>query len=174
MIAIPTFATVASSLKEAAAAAKAMIELRDSAAFRAQANELHSKIASALADSISAYESQALQMRRLDELEAEIRALKTWETEKQRYQLERLPPGVFVYTLKPSAGDGEPVHSICQTCYQRGKKSILHSDECHNGVNNLNCAECGSTLQVGIYQQPQSHFIHEDDYPRGGGDDWMR
>jgi hypothetical protein len=91
-------------------------------------------------------------------LKARVVDLETWEAEKRRYQLEQLPPGVFVYSLKQEMANGEPPHSICQTCYQRGKKSILHSDEPGNGVYNMTCHECGTSLHVGHFRPPPANY----------------
>jgi hypothetical protein len=95
--------------------------------------------------------------------------LEGWEREKKRYQLEQLPPGVFVYALKPDMAAGEPLHQICQTCYQRGKKSILHSSERASGLHNLECHECGTRLTVGAYRRFLSGYGQSD----GGPNDWM-
>ena len=163
MAVLATFATVAGSLKTAADTVKTMINLRDAAAFQPKANELQGQISAALADAIAAYEAQTAQLQRIRELEDEVRSLKTWEAEKQRYALQRLPPGIFVYSLKSDMAAGEPPHSICQTCYQRGKKSILHEDETHNGVHNIECAECGTKLLVGHFVAPRSDSEYGSD-----------
>ena len=61
-------------------------------------------------------------------LKAHVAEMEAWAVQKERYQLKELAPGVFVYALKPGMEGGEPPHQICQTCYQRGKRAILHAD----------------------------------------------
>jgi hypothetical protein len=113
---------------------------------------------------LSAQAQQSQLIDRLRALEKEIAETKTWETEKQRYQLEELPPGSFVLALKPEFSGGEPRHYICQTCYQRSKKSILHADEHYNGIHHLSCCECGTKLQVGHFAAPQVRHSTRDRY----------
>jgi hypothetical protein len=118
---------------------------------------------------LAAQEAQSKLVEHLRALEKEVADLKTWEAEKQRYQLQQLPPSVFVLTLKPEIAAGEPIHSICQTCYQRGKKSILHGDEHRNGIHHLTCHECGTRLQVGHFVPPRVNQGSHGGGPQG----WM-
>jgi len=133
------------AVKAAFDMAKGLKDINDAAIRNAAIIELQQKI-------LGAQEEQATLIQRLGELEKEIADLKSWEAEKQRYELKELPPGVFVYDLKPGTSANEPPHSICQTCYQRGKKSILHSDEPGNGIHHLSCYECGTQLRVGHFR----------------------
>ncbi|HEY8871812.1 MAG TPA: hypothetical protein VIM52_02200 [Stellaceae bacterium] len=111
---------------------------------------------------LSAQAQQSELIDRLRALEKEIAEAKTWETEKRRYQLEQLPPGSFALALKPEFSGGEPPHYICQTCFQRGKKSILHADEHYNGIHHLSCCECSTKLQVGHFVAPQVMHSYRD------------
>jgi hypothetical protein len=106
---------------------------------------------------LTAQAEQASLVERLRTLEKQLTELKAWEAEKERYQLHELPPGVFVLSLKPEMGNGEPDHSICQACYQRGKKSVLHADEHRNGIHHLTCHECSAVLRVGHFTTPRVH-----------------
>jgi hypothetical protein len=101
---------------------------------------------------LAAQLAQSTLIERVRELEGEMARVKAWEAEKQRYKLEELPPGVFVRTLKPDMAAGEPMHRICQTCYERGKKSVLNASEPYNGQRDLTCNECGSKLTAGIFR----------------------
>lgn len=65
---------------------------------------------------------------RVGELEAEVRSFKTWETEKQRYELKGLARGFLAYVLKkPERATATP-HAICTNCYERSFKSMLQSN----------------------------------------------
>jgi hypothetical protein len=100
---------------------------------------------------LSAQAEESALLERVRALENENVELKKWDAEKRRYQLEMLPPGVYVYGLRPENAAGEPLHSICQTCYQRGKKSVLHASEPSNGIYHLQCHECGTRLRGGAF-----------------------
>lgn len=76
---------------------------------------------------LTAREKQATLLERVSNLEKEVADFEAWDAEKQRYNLTDFGGGTFAYTLKPEAGEGEPAHSICAACYQKGHKSILQN-----------------------------------------------
>src|SRR5262245_2293063 len=78
-------------------------EMNDAAIRNAAVIELQTQI-------LAAQEQQATLIERVSQLEKEVDRFETWEAEKQRYKLEQLPPGVFVYSLKPDMAQGEPQH----------------------------------------------------------------
>ncbi len=127
--------------------ARGLKDIHDNAIRNAAIIELQEQMLSAQAEQSSLVE-------RARSLEKQLTELRAWEAEKKRYQLEELPPGVFVLSLKPKMAAGKPHHSICQTCYQRGKKSVLHADEKRNGIYHLTCHECGTKLIIGHFIRP--------------------
>lgn len=145
MSVLATFSAVTGTLKAAGETVKTMIDLHDAAIFRAKAIELQQQISSALADSISAYESQAAALQRVQELEKEVTNLKAWDADKQRYELKELgTQGIFAYTLKAEAQGTEPIHSICPDCYQQGIKSIVQQVTRFPGRTDVRiCQRCG-------------------------------
>jgi len=172
---LPTFATVAGSLKGAAETLRTMVNIRDEAAFQPKANELHSQINAALSDALTAYETQRAQLERIRELEDEVRTIKTWEAEKKRYALNQLPPGVFVMSLKPDLAGEEPMHQICKTCFEHGKKSVLDSGVERRGVRYLTCTECKTRLEIGTPQPLRMAATSYNPFSESGdGLGWMR
>jgi hypothetical protein len=131
-----------SALKAMLDIAKGLKDMNDAAARNAVAIELQEKI-------LAAREAQSALAERVRELEEEVAGFKTWEAEKQRYKLTKLPPGTFVYTLKDSDELGEESHQLCEKCYQAGKKAILHSYGSRHDVEKLACLGCGSEYWVG-------------------------
>jgi hypothetical protein len=94
-------------------------------------------------------------LERISELENEIAELKAWDAETARYALQELPPGTLVRTLKQEAAStGEPIHSICTTCYSDKKISPLHKGETSHGQYNLRCYSCKNIYSVGIFNPP--------------------
>ncbi|MER8767302.1 hypothetical protein [Mesorhizobium sp. M0590] len=90
----------------------------------------------------------------VSELEAQVRRFETWEAEKQRYQLEELPPGILMYRLKSGMENGEPPHKICANCYNKGVKSLLHNTGTYNGRTHWKCHSCGFDEQTGNFNPP--------------------
>jgi len=136
-----------SAFKAMMDSAKALKDITDGTARNAAIIELQEKI-------LSAQSAQTALVERVRELEEEVRSFKTWEAEKQRYQLEKLPPGVIVRTLKADMARGEPVHHICENCYQHGEASPLNATEEVNGVYHLSCNRCKAKMQVGHFVAP--------------------
>lgn len=127
--------------------AKGIKDMSDASARYAAVIELQEKI-------LSAQEAQSALVQRVRDLETEMTQMEKWDTEKQRYQLKSLPPGVFVYALKPEETGGEPPHYICQNCHENGKKSHLHGSGDHYGTATFECKRCGSKFRIGRFNPP--------------------
>jgi DNA repair exonuclease SbcCD ATPase subunit len=114
------------AIRSASEITQTLIGLRDSAKLLEKTVELNREIAAAQTALFGAQSEQASLVKTIDELEKEITRLKSWETEKKRYELKRYDPGVFFYVLKVAEAAGEPIHHLCTKCYQEDKKSIIH------------------------------------------------
>jgi len=164
MVDMAAIAGAAGALKTALDLAKSALGMHDAALIRAKVTEMQGEISTALAGAITAQTDQLAMLNRVDKLEKELAKHEAWDAEKKRYQMERLPPGVLVYTLKQeAAAPAEEIHSICPTCYHRSKTSPLQATEPSNGVHHLKCFECGTGLEVGIYR-PSTVNRHRSDY----------
>ena len=139
--------------------AKALKDMNDAAVRNAAVIELQEQILSAQAE-------QSALIQKVRELEADVMKFEDWETEKKRYKLCALPPGVHVYSLKPEMADGEPAHHLCEVCYNKGHKSILHQSAVNSGLYHLKCHSCGADYRAG-------HHTGEVVIAHGARDDWM-
>jgi hypothetical protein len=74
---------------------------------------------------LAAQSTQTDLIQRIGELEKEVAGLKSWEAEKQRYELKRYDPGTLFYLLKEAEARGEPIHHLCAKCYKNSKPSIV-------------------------------------------------
>jgi hypothetical protein len=138
---------------------KAMVGLRDAAQILEKTVELNQKILTvqtALADEQA---EQTSLIQAIREREEETTHLKAWETEKQRYELKELRSGAFAYSLKEEAASGEPPHSICASCYERGQKSILQQETRFPGRASVAvCHGCGAEIYVmGGWETAHTH-----------------
>ena len=109
-----------SSLKTAFDMAKALKDIDDRTRRNDAVIELQEKI-------LGAQTAQAALIEQVGELEKEVAAMKAWDADKQRYQLQDLGKGFYAYILKVGVENGEPPHAICTNCYQKSLKSILQS-----------------------------------------------
>jgi Zn finger protein HypA/HybF involved in hydrogenase expression len=94
---------------------------------------------------IEAAESQA---HRVAELEAEVRQLKDFDREAERYQLAEIGPGVYAYTPKAGQEREEPAHCLCANCFLKRQKSILQQRFQGMDGKTFYCHACGSDLHV--------------------------
>jgi Zn finger protein HypA/HybF involved in hydrogenase expression len=113
------------AVKAATEIVKTIAGLRDSANLLENTVGLNQKILSVQTALADAQSEQASLIQRIGELEKEVTALKSWEAEKQRYELKRYDSGSLFYTLKEAEARGEPVHHLCAKCYNNGKPSII-------------------------------------------------
>jgi hypothetical protein len=74
---------------------------------------------------LSAQQAQAALIQTVADLEKEIAALRSWEADKQRYELRDLQKGFFAFVLKQGMENGETPHALCTNCFQKGVKSYL-------------------------------------------------
>jgi hypothetical protein len=147
---------IMSPLKTAGEMAQGLIEIRDTVKFGDAVIKLQAQIMSAQQGALAAQSRETEMTEEIRSLKTHVAELEAWDAQKDRYDLKRLEPGVFVYSLKPDMAAGEPPHYICQTCYQHGKRSILQSLGAYNGQEKFDCHECKTRLATGIYTPPPS------------------
>jgi hypothetical protein len=147
--------SITSPLKSAGDLVQGIVEVRDMVKLGQLQVKLQGQIMAALAGATAAQQNELAMGEEIRRLKARVVELETWEAEKKRYILDKLPPGVFVYSLKPEMAAGEPPHQICERCYNEGKKFLLHQGEQRNGVYNLVCNGCRTQLHVGHFRPPE-------------------
>jgi Zn finger protein HypA/HybF involved in hydrogenase expression len=128
--------------------AKALKDINDAAIRNGAIIELQEKI-------VAAREAQATLLERIRELEKEVADFKTWDTEKQKYEMKVLSPEAIVYSLKTQIPGAEPAHYICANCYEDGKKSFLQrkpanriATEHFGEKDKLICPRCHSSVSA--------------------------
>jgi hypothetical protein len=149
-------AAIVGSLNSAKEIAKSFVGLRDAAVIQTKVIELQTAILSAQKSAFSANAAQTALLEQVRQLKEEVARLKAWETEKQRYQLTELTPGVMAYALKEEMRAGEPTHYLCANCYQNGEKAFLQQETRTPGMARVQvCHKCGSELYVRGIRQPE-------------------
>jgi hypothetical protein len=130
------------SIKAAFDIAKGLKDINDVTIRNGAIIELQEKILTARA-------AQSALLERISELETEVASFKTWESEKQRYELKGVGAGSFAYAVKESMRGTEPAHHICAACYEHGHKSILQPKAVYPDKT-LYCPECKAQIFTGI------------------------
>jgi hypothetical protein len=140
-----------SAIKSAFDIAKGLKDIDDAARRNAAIIELQEKI-------LTAQQAQSELIEKIRELEHKVAVFENWETEKQRYALTDFGGGTFALVLKPDKANGEPVHRLCPTCYEKGQKSILQFEfvSSLSGREKWKCHACNSEFEFGPRQPPQN------------------
>jgi hypothetical protein len=134
--------------------AKAMVGLRDAEAFRAKSIEMQQTILDALDNGIAAREAYVAQLDRIRALEADVTRLKSWDAEKQNYEMKKCGPGSVAYMLKPEVRGTHPPYWLCPTCFSNGQKSFLASTGMQQGREWVyKCTTCKAA--PGCYHMPE-------------------
>jgi hypothetical protein len=142
-------------------AAKALKDMNDAAVRNGAVIELQSQI-------LAAQEQQATLIQRKGELEAELAALKSWEVEKQRYEMIALAPNVVAYAEKASLADRAPPHFLCANCYAGGKKGYLQQTARSDYFDRFKCNACGEELPIQKDARPRQVTTHSTNLGRNG------
>lgn len=148
---------VMSPLRAAGDVAKGLVDIRDTVKLGEVAIRLQAQILAAQQGALAGQSREADLLEEIRGLKARVAEAEGWEAEKKRYALEELPPGVFVYALRPDMANGEPTHKLCQTCFHNGKKSVLQASEQQLGQYTLHCQPCDKYLTVGHAQSLRRH-----------------
>ena len=98
--------------------AKALKDMNDAAVRNAAVIELQEKI-------LAAQMAQSDLIQSIRESEEEVRELKAWKGQKDRYELKSLGFGAFAYMLKPAVRGIEPPHWVCTNCFGKDQISII-------------------------------------------------
>jgi len=101
-------------LKVAGDIAKGLLDLKSLADVQGKVIELQSAILSAQSSALAANAAQSAMVDEIGALKEEVTRIKAWESQKERYQLEKIwENGAVAYALKKSMSGAEPPHWIC-------------------------------------------------------------
>lgn len=87
-----------------------------------------------------------------DDLRKQLAEKDDWAVDRSRYQLTQSALGAFTYDLKHCESASEPSHRLCTTCFENGKKSILHVKAKHSGGEIVSCHTCKTDLTLSRFQ----------------------
>lgn len=162
MVDISAIAGLMSSMNAVANITKAMKDVHDANVIQTKVFELTREIMSAQACAIQAQMAQTELLERVRQLEEEKVKLEAWNTEKQRYELKSLAPGIVALALKPAMSNGEPMHYICANCCAAGKKSYLQQHISGPYYDEFRCRGCGDEIPINKGTPPNSYIQPTD------------
>lgn len=137
-----------SAIKTAFDIAKGLKDIDDATRRNAAVIELQEKI-------LTAQQAQSELVETIGKLEKEVARLKSWETDKERYELNEIAPGIFALAIKEGMRGGEPFHRICANCAANGKKSYLQQHARGPYYDEYHCDGCGAKLPINKGSPPR-------------------
>ena len=140
-----TIDSALTSFKTAVDIIKKLIALKAFSDHQGLLIDLNSAVISAQTITLQFQVENAALVTEKTNLEKELVRLKTWEAEKQRYDLKEVGSRVFAYVLKESMSRGEPMHWLCSNCYASGIKSVLQ----FTGGAVYQCPKCRHEISLG-------------------------
>ena len=146
----------ASAISVSKELARAAVGLRDFNEIAPKLSELNAQLLKAQ-DALFAHNSQllALQQQHFETAE-KLRKAEKALAERGRYSLVELGTGKFAYRLNvaPQGSDmvdplrTEPVHHVCQACFDKGVKTVLQRISYPYGGSSLTCFTCKFEIAI--------------------------
>lgn len=160
---LSAFSAVVGGLNQAYQSAKALLELKVETEAAARINALVHQLGDLSSKFIAAQAAHMQCQERTMQLEKELTRLEQFESQKQRYRLAELAPGVLAYALKPEHAAEEPAHHLCAACYAQAQARILQFQRQDTRNRIYKCFACGA-------EYPVPHNIQHlaEAVPRGG------
>jgi hypothetical protein len=118
------------------------VDLRDLSKIGAIQVELNQRILDVQSALLEMQEKLAAKAQAFDELKTHARELEEAARDRERYVLFPIMPGAFVYRLRDGVEPSEPVHYVCQTCFDKGVKSVLTLERHSYGATYQTCPAC--------------------------------
>jgi hypothetical protein len=148
--------TAVSSLSAAKELGKAMVGVRDFNTIAGTVAQMNEQLLKAQ-DALFAHNTSLNELQqKYFETTEKLRTMERIMAERGRYALFEITKGSFVYRSKPAeiiANDGnavlaEPLHYVCQRCFDSGTKVVLQRKVFYGAVE-LCCSNCKIDLQTG-------------------------
>lgn len=149
-----------------------LVSASDTAKRNAQLIEFQSALIGIQSLVASVQQENATLLRQKDDAEEELKRMKNWEAQKQRYKLVAPFAGCMVYALQKTMSEGQPAHYLCAACFQKGQPSILQSTEGRPRkeggriMASFACSACRSEAFTGYMNAVAPQFL-EDIQPEG-------
>ena len=159
MVGVGEITGMLSSLNAAIDIAKSMVSLRDTASIQSKVIEFQNAIMDAQQRAFAAQQERATLVEQVSQLEKDVARLKAWNSEKERYDLQRVYPGAFAYVLKPDAAGTQPPHWLCTTCYEKGQKGVLQEQPLREGWKFWRCGHCKNEIKTSRHVAPEAPFV---------------
>ncbi|MEA2951806.1 MAG: hypothetical protein QOJ96_1326 [Alphaproteobacteria bacterium] len=149
------FDSVVAPLKIAVEATQKFVETRDEIKVQELKVTLFRQISDAYNAAFAFHERETALRAENETLKKRLMDREELDARKACYELQTLPPGVVVCSLKSGIDAARNPQRACHTCYENGKISALNSRGIRHGLEALVCNACGCEVKTGYFQPPQ-------------------
>lgn len=146
-----------SALKNALDIATIFVGNRKKSGDDDEAEKLRAALIEARSLVLQMQDGYAALLEREKELEDRVVQLESWEEDKRNYQPAMIAPGVHARVYAPKGQPTEPIHWLCETCFQEGKKSKLQAQP-QEQQSACKCYACGAIYYLGPPRFPQTRI----------------
>ena len=152
---IAAISGVLSSITGMKTIAEGLLAARDINAVSGKVIELQSKIIE-LQNGVFAIQAERMALaERASMLEKQIADSEKWDAEKEKYELVEMSAGVFGYMPNSKSENASVPHWLCQTCFEKKKKTILQLST-HSAVGFIyECSPCGTKFTMPHHHGPR-------------------
>ena len=148
--------TIISGITSAVSLAKTLKDMGGDSETKALSTELYDSIINLQSGLLTLQGSYFQLQQEKNDILKELDSVKQWEQEKEKYELKELQKGRLLYSLKDGI-TGEPHHYICTNCFQDGRKSILHLEDCGH-THFYKCFSCDTEYEFPTGKNPTVGF----------------
>lgn len=113
------------SAKSASVIARELVGLVGDRNVSAKMSEINTKILEAQSFALSAQADQFTLSKKIYCLEEELKRIRGFEKQKERYEFQNVGDVAFVYSYKSAPDTSEPAHWLCSLCWDQNRKSVL-------------------------------------------------
>lgn len=152
-----SFFAATSALASAKEILSGAVDLRDMSKLTTLITEANAKLLQTQEALLTNQAQMANLQKEHFETREKLRVVEERLAQKARYSLFEISDGNFVYrvNLSPVPGDvgnpvsSEPLHYVCQSCFDKGIKVVLQKSYLMEGVFHLECSNCKATVNPG-------------------------
>lgn len=121
---------------------KSLVTLRDEEMIRSRVFELTTNLMELQQQLMTAQLEQMTLIKRIEELESELKKAQKQDDLTERYIRHRFETGHHAYVLRSEFQEGEPEHFLCSRCFENGLRITLQ------GKQVLKCPHCKAGIRT--------------------------
>lgn len=127
--------------------ARTLLEVRDFTKLASVQTELLQRILDVQGAMLEMQVAVSSHLQTIDVLKDETAKLKRIAADRESYALHEIRRGAFVHRRPEGVGAPEPIHYLCQPCYDKGVKAVL-VETVNNGDWFQTCPICKWRVRV--------------------------